>query len=131
MEQTIRGLQEATGFSRDAIKLRVERFKLATKFDPKDVLELKSLGEKQEATRQLEQERAELAHQQARKARVVADLAEGSVIALADARADFAELLDTIASTVKASGMAKKAQADLFTTIRKGGEAFEAKYGIT
>ena len=128
---SVKALSRESGYSLDAIRLRRDKFGLPEKFDGRKVVLLAPLdGGTASDQMTLEKARTELALQQARKAKVVADLAEGSVIALEDARADFAELLDTIASTVKASGMAKKAQADLFATIRKGGEAFEAKYGI-
>lgn len=80
-------------------------------------------------SQELMQARTELALQQARKAKVVADEAEGSVVQVEDVRADMTALLETIAATIKASGISAKQQNDLFKIIREGGEEFDRKYG--
>lgn len=127
---TIKGLARATGYSAESLRLRRDRFGLPEKFDGRQVVLLAPLdGSSQSNQMTLEKARTELALQQARKAKVVADEAEGSVAPVEDVRADVAELLDTIAATVKTSGLAPKQQNDLFSIIRKGGEAFDKKYG--
>jgi predicted site-specific integrase-resolvase len=76
-----------------------------------------------------EEARKELWYQQARKAKVAADIAERSVVEIDQVRADMTELLQTIATTIKASSMAPKQINDLFEVIREGGTAFDVKYG--
>jgi len=76
-----------------------------------------------------EEARKELWYQQARKAKVAADIAERSVVEIDQVRADMTELLQTIATTIKASSMAREQINDLFKVIREGGTAFDVKYG--
>ena len=127
---SIRALATATGYSIDAIRLRRDKFGLPEKFDGRKVVLLAPLdGSAQSTQMTLEKARTELALQQARKAKVVADEAEGSVVQVDEVRADMTALLETIAATIKASGIPAKQQNDLFKLIRDGGEQFDRKYG--
>ena len=125
---TAHQIAKFTRFSREAIDLRVKRKGLSGDIDPREVIQLTPL-ESQPGQMTLEKARTELALQQARKAKVVADEAEGSVVQVEDVRADMTALLETIAATIKASGISAKQQNDLFKIIREGGEEFDRKYG--
>lgn len=126
---TIREFSALIGYHRDSISTRIKRFGLGDDWQPKDVIMLRPLDDTHASKRSLEDERAELARQQARVAKFKADELEGRLADVDELLARYAALLETIAATIKTSLLEDDRKEDIFTSLRDAlkerGESFK------
>ena len=126
---SINGLASATGYSRDAITKRVNRFGLPSDFDPKKVLALIPLDEVQANKISLEEARTDLAIEDTRLKRLSADEKEGRLADVFQLIEAENELLEGIAAIIKSSSLAADRKEDVLSAIRDHGKTWRDKYG--
>lgn len=114
---TINGLSRDTGFSRNAIRDRVKRFNLGEDFEIKDVLQLIPLDDRQRKQRSLEEERADLAHHQGRKAKMEADMMDGKLVEVEEFYGPILWWIHTQASLIKSANMPEETKEAIFHNL--------------
>ena len=116
------------GCDRASVNRRLKQFNLSGTIHPKDVLMLKPLNPQQEGALDLQTERAKLAREQARLAKLQADKLEGVFADVEELMHANNERDEAIAEIIKKSELSDARKEDILGLIseamRKWGERF-------
>ena len=121
----IRELSGSTGFSRDAIRLRVKRYNLPEEFDAKDVIQLRPLDEKHAKKISLEEARTEETIESTELKRIQRQKLEGELAPVVELRDINARLLERISTIIRASPLDSTRKQDIFGLISDEIDAWE------
>lgn len=113
----IRELAGTTGYSREAIRLRVQKFGLPEKFHGKDVVDLKPLDEKQKQRITLEEARTEETIQSTELKRIQRERLESELAPVDELKAEESRLLEGIAAIIRSSPLEDTRKEDIFSAI--------------
>jgi hypothetical protein len=115
----IRDYARATGWSREAIRLRKDRFGLGDEFLGKDISDLKPLDAKHEKRMSLEEARTQESMENAELKRIQRQKLEGELVPLSEMLPMQSRLLEGISAIIKSSGLEEERKADIFDAIQR------------
>ena len=115
----IRDFARVTGWSRDAIRVRKERFGLEDEFLGKDVADLKPLEPKNEKRMSLEEARTQESIENTELKRIQRQKLEGELVPISEMLPMQSRLLEGIAAIIKSSGLEEERKSDIFDAINR------------
>lgn len=116
---SVRELANITGYSRDAINMRVKRWGLGSNPDPKRILQLIPLDQDHEERLSLEQQRTEESRENTRLKKLAADKLEAKLADVDELMAAENELFSGILAIIKTSELSEDRKEDIYSAFRE------------